>query len=138
MDLGVTVGVEALLIVLLLRTIIQRKRAERELARRLAVERLESSLAASLLDLPVGLVRTEIDHGFRQFIDFFKSDCISLYEFEDESSRFHLLRYQAKQGTPLRLSRLNPAEFKWTIDKLLTGQTVVVRTRADVPEEAAH
>ncbi|MGE5321545.1 MAG: ATP-binding protein, partial [Actinomycetota bacterium] len=40
--------------------------------------------------------------------------------------------------TPLRLSRLNPAEFKWTIDKLLTGQTVVVRTRADVPEEAAH
>lgn len=138
MDLGVTVAVEALLIVLLLRTIIQRKRAERELARLLAVERLESSLAASLIDLPVGLVRTEIDHGFRQFIDFFKIDCISLYEVEERCARFHLLRYQAKPGTPLRLSRLNPAEFKWTTDKLLTGQTVVVRTRADVPEEAAH
>lgn len=137
-DLGVTVAVEALLIVLLLWTVIQRKKAERELARLLAVERLESSLAASLIDLPVGLVRTEIDHGFRQFIDFFKIDCISLYEVEEQTSRFHLLHYQAKRGTALRLSRLNPAEFKWTTDTLLTGQTVVVRTRADVPEEAAH
>ncbi len=65
-------------------------------------------------------------------------NCISLFEFDPEVAQFRLLRYQCMSGTPLRLSRLKPAEFKWTMDKLLCGQTVVVRTRSDVPEEAAN
>lgn len=136
--LALAVCLEALFIILLLRSNVRRRRAERELAELLAIGRLECSLAASLIYLPAGMVPAEIDRGFKQFIEFFGIDCISLFEFHQEMSQFHLLRYQNMRGTPLRLSGLRPAEFKWTMDKLLCGQTVVVRTRADVPEEAAN
>jgi signal transduction histidine kinase/GAF domain-containing protein len=136
--LALAVLLEALLIILLLRSNFQRRKAERELGRMLAIERLECSLAASLIYLPARLVPAEIDRGFKQFIEFFAIDCISLFDFHQETAQFRLLRYQNMRGTPLRLSSLKPAEFKWTMDKLRCGQTVVVRTRADVPEEAAN
>lgn len=136
--LSLAVLLEMLLILLFLRMSIQRKHAEREVARMLTVEKLESSLAATLIQLPEEMANAAIDRGFRHFIEFFGIDCVGLFEFLEDESRFRLLHHRCAQGTQLRMSRLKPEEFKWTTDQLLHGQTVVVRTRADVPQEAAN
>ena len=127
---------EGALIALLLKISVQRRRAERELARMRAVESLESGLAATLLHLPADMLNAAIDRGFKQFIDFFGIDCISLFEFLEDKGRFRLLHHRCVQGSPLRMSRLKPEEFRWTTEQLLHGQTVVVRTRAEVQREA--
>jgi PAS domain-containing protein len=134
--LALAVCLEALLIVLLFKATLRRKRAERDLARLLAVVRLESCLAASIISLPVGLIRTEIRRGFSQFIDLIGIDCISIYEFQQKKSQFRLLCYSSARKTKLRLARLKPSEFQQTADKLLRGQSVVVRTASDLPQEA--
>jgi PAS domain S-box-containing protein len=127
---------EGALIALLLKISIQRRRAERELARMRAVESLESGLAATLLHLPAHMLNAAIDRGFKQFIHFFDIDCISLFDLVEDKDRFRLLHHRCLQGSPLRMSRLKPEDFRWTTDQLLHGQTVVVRTRAEVQREA--
>jgi PAS domain S-box-containing protein len=127
---------EGALIALLLKISIQRRRAERELARMRAVESLESGLASTLLHLPPHMLNAAIDRGFKQFIDFFGIDCVSLFEFLEDKARFRLLHHRCLQGSPLRMSRLKPEEFRWTTEQLLHGQPVVVRTRAEVQREA--
>ena len=135
--LSLAVFVETVLIVLLIRMSVQRRRAERELARTLTVQELESSLAATLIQLPAEMASAAIDRGFKHFIEFFGIDCISLFEYLEDKSQFQLLHYRCTPNTPLRMSRLKPEQFQWTADQLLQGRPVVVRTRADVPQEAA-
>lgn len=127
---------EGALIALLLKISIQRRRAERELARKRAMENLESGLAATLLHLPADMLNAAIDRGFKQFIQFFDIDCISLFEFLEDKGSFRLLHHRCVHGSPLRMSRLKPEDFTWTTERLLHGQTVVVRTRAEVQREA--
>ncbi len=130
--------VEAVLIVLLFRMTVQRRRAEREQARLLTMEKLESSLAAALLQLPAGMESAAIDRGFKHFIEFFGIDCISLFELNQKTLQFQMMHYRSAPNTSLRMSRLRPEEFRWTTDRLLRGEAVIIRTRADVPQEAAE
>ena len=127
---------EGALIAFLLKISIQRRRAERELKRMRAMESLESGLAATLLHLPAHMLKAAIDRGFKQFIDFFGIDCVSLFEFLEDKGRFRLLHHRRMRGSPLRMSRLKPEDFNWTTRQLLQGQTVVVRTRAEVQRES--
>lgn len=134
--LGVAVFLEGTLIASLLKSSIRRRRAEHKLARMRAVENLEIGLAATLLHLPAEMLNAAIDRGFKQFIDFFGIDCISLFEFLEDKDRFRLLHHRCLRGSPLRMARLKQEDFKWASDQLLRGQTVAIRTRAQLHREA--
>jgi PAS domain S-box-containing protein len=133
--LGVAVFLEGTLIASLLKSSIQRRGAERKLARMRAVENLEIGLAATLLHLPA-MSNAAIDRGFKQFIDFFGIDCISLFEFLEDKGHFRLLHYRCIRGSRLRMARLKQEDFQWASDQLLRGQSVAIRTRAQLHREA--
>lgn len=135
--LALAVCLETLLIVFLFKTTFRRMRVERYLARLLIVVRLESRLATNIINMALGFGPTETNNGIKQFSKLIGIDCISIYEVRQETSQFRLLGYSSMRGTRLRLSRLQPSEFKQTADKLLSGQSVVARTVADIPQESA-
>lgn len=136
--LAVAISLEALLVVILIKTALRRLQVERHLARLLVVVKLESCLATNIINLALGAVRTEIDCRNNQFSQLIGIDCISIYEIQQETSQFRLLGYSSVPGTTLRLAQLNPSEFKQTARKLLSGQSVVVRTVADLPQESSN
>jgi PAS domain S-box-containing protein len=138
LGLAVAVFLEGFLIALLLKISIQRQRAEQALARMRAVESLEIGLSATLLHLPAEMLKAAIDRGFKQFLEFFGIDCISLFEFLEDKQRFCLLHHRCMKGSPLRMARLRPEDFRWTTGQLLLGQKVVIRTRTEVPREAPN
>jgi PAS domain S-box-containing protein len=134
--LGVAVFLEGTLIASLLKISIQRRHAERKLARMRAVENLEIGLAATLLHLPAEMLNAAIDRGFKQFIDFFGIDCISLFEYLEDKNQFRLLHHRCVRGSSLRMARLKPEDFQWASDQLLRGQTVAIHSPAQLHREA--
>ena len=134
--LGVAVFLEGTLIASLLKSSIRRRRAEHKLARMRAVENLEIGLAATLLHLPAEMLSAAIDRGFKQFIDFFGIDCISLFEYLEDKNQFRLLHYRCVRGSSLRMARLKPEDFQWASDQLLRGQTVAIHSPAQLHREA--
>ncbi len=134
--LGVAVFLEGALIAALLKSSIERRHAERKLARMRAVENLEIGLAATLLHLPAEMLNAAIDRGFKQFIDFFGIDCISLFEYLEDRDQFHLLHHRSIRGSSLRMARLKQEDCTWASSQLLRGQTVAIRARAQLHREA--
>lgn len=136
LGLGVAVFLEGMLIASLLKISLQRRHAEHKLARMRAVENLEIGLAATLLHLPAEMLNAAIDRGFKQFINFFGIDCISLFEYLEDKNQFRLLHHRCIRGSSLRMARLKPEDFQWASDQLLRGQTVAIHSPAQLHREA--
>lgn len=106
------------------------------LLERLTFETLLSELSAAFVNVPVDVVDPAIDHWLQQIATFIGTDSCALLEFSDDESSLRATYAYSTPGSPsILVSVLSPA-FSWYIGTLKRGESVVLNTIDDLPEEA--
>ncbi len=131
---------QALLIVSLVVSRAQRRRAEEKLAEQLRLETLLSELSARFVNLPASQIETEILDAQRRICEVLDLDRSTLWQVpEDEPGMLRLTHVHTPSGTPPVPEVMDMREFfPWGVKKLMRGETLTVSTPAGLPPEAAR
>jgi formate hydrogenlyase transcriptional activator len=121
------------------RDITEKRLAQRELEGRLRFEQLLSDLSARFVNIPPDRVDSEIDHGLRQILEFFKVDRAGLlWSLPDGSGHQITHGVYGENIPPVPLGvKLPRSIYPWAFEKLVEKHEVVSFSRLDdLPPEA--
>ena len=121
------------------RDITEKRLAQRELEERLRFEQLLSDLSARFVNIPPDRVDSEIDHGLRQILEFFKVDRAGLlWSLPDGSGHQITHGVYGENIPPVPLGvKLPRSIYPWAFEKLVERHEVVSFSRLDdLPPEA--
>ncbi|MGZ6210190.1 MAG: hypothetical protein ACXWL9_08590, partial [Syntrophales bacterium] len=119
---------------------LERKQIRLEIEERLRFERLISDLSARFINLSPDQIEGEIEGGQRHICELLDLDRSSLFQLlEGEPSVMVLTCLYQPKGSPPVPERLNTKDFfPWTLQKALSGETVIIGKMSDLPSEAAR
>jgi formate hydrogenlyase transcriptional activator len=109
--------------------------ADVALDERLAFERLLADLSSQFANVPSDRVVTEIEGALKQLIMFLGYDRSSFGEFAADGWG-HILCSVAVDGVEPFSCGPMPAAFRWYLEELRSGETVVVQSLNDLPPAA--
>ena len=113
-----------------------RRTGDTSLEELLAFERLFSDLSVRFANVAVDKVVAEIESALKQLLKFLGFDRSAFWEFVDHDKQYFLCS-AAIEGVEPPLPGPIPADLSWFASELRAGRTVVIRSDADVPPEAA-
>jgi transcriptional regulator with GAF, ATPase, and Fis domain len=117
----------------------ERKQVEQSLENRLQFEQLLSELSARFVNIPPDRVDSEIDHGLREILEFFKVDRAGLlWSLPDGSGHQITHGVYGENIPPVPLGvKLPRSIYPWAFEKLVERHEVVSFSRLDdLPPEA--
>ena len=122
------------------REIALREQAEEALQSQLQFERLLTDIAARFVNLPAEQIENEIEDSQRRICKFLDIDRSTLWLVSQKDSGKMLLRYIYQPSEGVRIPKLLEAQtlFPWIMNKLLSGETLIIAKLADLPPEAAR
>jgi formate hydrogenlyase transcriptional activator len=121
------------------RDVTEKRLAQLELEERLRFERLLSELSARFVNIPPDRVDSEIDHGLRQILEFFKVDRAGLmWSLPDGSGHQITHGVYGENIPPVPLGvKLPRSIYPWAFEKLVERHEVVSFSMLDdLPPEA--
>jgi len=118
--------------------ITERKLAQQAREERLRFETLLAETSSRFVNVPADQVDGEIEGTQRRICEFLNLDRSSLGQVpERESGALLLTHIHQPQGSPPNPERPNARDlFPWTTQKVLAGETVVIRKMSDLLPEA--
>ncbi|HSB06030.1 MAG TPA: hypothetical protein VLK23_12635, partial [Thermodesulfobacteriota bacterium] len=119
---------------------LERKQIRLEIEEYRRFERLISILSARFVGLAPDQIDGEIQRGQRHICEHLDLDRSALFQLPEGEPRVMLLTsiYQSK-GSPPVPERVNGTDFfPWTVQKILSGETVTIGKMSDFPSEAAR
>jgi formate hydrogenlyase transcriptional activator len=120
-------------------TMTERKQVEQSLENRLRFERLLSDLSARFVNLPPDRVDSEIDHGLKQILEFFRVDRAGLFRSLPHRSAYqitHAVYGEDVPSVPVGVE-LPMSSHPWASEKLVERHEVVSFSMLDdLPPEA--
>jgi len=116
-----------------------RKQIRLEIEEHLRFERLISDLSARFISLSPDHIDGEIQGGQRHICELLDLDRSALFQLsEREPQVMELTHLHQPEGGPFVPERLNATDlFPWTVQKVLSGETVIIEKTSDLPSEAA-
>ena len=125
------------LIVGLLVSRAQRRRAQRALAERLRFETLVSDLSASFISLPVREVDGQLEKALARIVDDLDLDRASLAKVDGRRRDTIVLTHSwAREGVGRISGSLEAKRFPWIAARLDAGEAVAVSRVSDLPDAA--
>src|SRR5512136_106115 len=119
---------------------LERKQIRLQIEERLRFEHLISDLSARFVNLAPDQIDGEIQGGQRHICELLDLDRSALFQLLEGEPRVMVLTclYQSK-GSPPVPERLNATDFfPWSVQKVLSGETVAIGKMSDLPPEAAR
>jgi len=116
-----------------------RKRAEEALEDRLQFEQLLSDLSARFVNIPPDRVDSEIEHGLKQTLEFFRVDRCGLLRLLPGKASWQLTHMASSSNVPTRPAgvELPRSLYPWAYEKLAEKHEVMSVSRLDdLPAEA--
>ena len=122
------------------REIALREQAEEALQSQLQFQGLLTDIAARFVSLPVEQIENEIEESQRRICKFLDIDRSTLWLVSQNDSGKMLLRFIYQPSEGARIPKLLEAQtlFPWIMDRLLSGETLIIAKLADLPPEAAR
>ena len=114
----------------------RRRRAESLLGYELRFESLVSGLSATFADIPTDRTGIEIEKALEKLREFLDLDRVSLFDSNQDDSHFGLRCTANIAGVPLGLKSFSRDEFPWFVESLRQGKNCVIRSPADLPQDA--
>src|SRR5512138_2631936 len=111
-----------------------------ELKERVRFETLLAEISSRFINLPADQIDGEIQGGQRHICELLALDRSALFQLPEAEPRVMVLTcfYQVK-GSPPVPERVNATDFfPWTVQKILSGETVTIGKMSDLPSEAAR
>ncbi len=110
------------------------------LAERLGFETILADVSGNFVNLPADRIDSEIESAQRRIGEFFNLDRSTLWQSSRVESRAPFLLTHVYQLSEVDAQKGLVADdlFPWTVQKVLTGQILVIAKSADLPPEAAH
>ena len=118
----------------------ERKRAERELQRRVELDRLVSRIAADMVNVDADDLGAGIERALSAIGSFVDADRCALFQMSADDRAMSATQQWSAAGAPRTASNLQalPVEaFPWFLARSRAGQTVVLERVSDLPPEAA-
>jgi PAS domain S-box-containing protein len=122
------------------REIALREQAEEDLQSQLQFERLLTDIATHFVILPAEQIEKEIEDSQCRICEFLDIDRSTLWLVSQKDTGKMLLRYIYQPSEGVRIPKLLEAQtlFPWIMDRLLSGETLIIEKLADLPPEAAR
>ncbi|MGE5841891.1 MAG: sigma 54-interacting transcriptional regulator, partial [Deltaproteobacteria bacterium] len=119
---------------------VELRQARLEVEQHLRFERLISDLSARFINLAPDKISDEIEGGQRQICELLGLDRSALFQLpEGEPRVMALTSLHQSKGSPPVPERVNGMDFfPWTVQKILSGETVTIGKMSDFPSEAAR
>lgn len=113
--------------------------AEETFQRQTEFMSLLADLAARFAGVPAEEIESEIGDWQRRVCDFLDLDCSTLWLASEEDPGTMILQYiYQATGGPQVLGKLDtPGPFPWSLQKLLDGETLVIKGTPDLAPESA-
>src|SRR5512135_2190527 len=111
-----------------------------ELEERLRFETLLAETSSLFINIPSDRLNSEIEATQRHICELLELDRSALFQLTEGEPRVMVLTclYQS-EGDPPVPQQLNATEFfPWTVQKVLSGETVTIGKMSDLPSEAAR
>src|SRR5512139_1797228 len=111
-----------------------------ELEERFRFETLLAEISSRFINLPADQIEGEIQGGQRHICELLDLDRSALFQLPEGEPRVMLLTclYQSKESPPVP-ERVNGTDFfPWTVQKILSGETVTIGKMSDFPSKAAR
>lgn len=118
----------------------ENKGAGQVLEQRLKFETLLTELSPSFISLPADEIDDGIGGAQRRICEVLDLDRSALFQLaEGEPGVMVLTHFHQIKGGPSVPKRLNATDFfPWTVQKVLSGETVITRKMSDLPSDAAR
>ena len=125
-------------IVVNIRDITKRKKAEEALQERMRFETLLSDLSAAFINLPYDKVEEGVVLWLQRVVEFLEVDRSTILELLEDETKIHPTLSYAAPGIetipPIAIDEL----FPWYTDKIHRGETLIIENIDDLPEEAQN
>jgi two-component system, LuxR family, sensor kinase FixL len=132
------VALQAVLIVRLLVSRRQRRKAQRALAERLRFETLVSELSAAFITLPAREIPTALAKSLQRIVENLRVDRAILAELDPRRPGvIQLTHAWTREGIHAQAGTVETNAFPWIASRLQGGQVVAIGRLADLPGEAA-
>jgi PAS domain S-box-containing protein len=121
------------------RDVTERKQAEEALGGRLRFEQLLSDLSARFVNIPPDRVDSEIEHGLKQTVEFFRVDRCLLFRTLPDRTSWQITHTASSGNVPTRPAgvELPSSLYPWAYEKLSEKHEVMSVSRLDdLPAEA--
>jgi len=128
--------VQSTLIIRLLASRAQRRRAQRSLAERLRFETLLSEVSAAFLTLPASAVDDRIERMLQRVVETLDFDRAALAERQEGTNTMHVTHTWARAGTAPVPMVFEDEALPWVGKRLAHGDVVQVSRLDELPEEA--
>jgi len=116
-------------------TIAQRRHLD-QLAYQNGLETLLAHFAAALINRPAGLVDAEIDESFRQLLDFFDLDRISVFDVSADALQIRLLHTRTSAGITTLPPPIDLNTLPQSATQIRRGKPIVISSLGQPTEEA--
>ena len=117
-----------------------REQVEEALQSQLQFERLLTEIAARFVNVPAEQIEKEIEDSQRRICEFLDIDRSTLWSVSRKDTGKMLLRYIYQHSEGVSIPKLLEAQtlFPWIMDRLLSGETLIITKLSDLPPEAAR
>jgi formate hydrogenlyase transcriptional activator len=112
--------------------------SEESLKKRLEFETFLANVSARFVNLPADRIDGEIEDAQRRICEFLNLDRSALWQIrEGEPGALLLTHIHQPPESPSPPERMNAADFfPWTLQKIMSGETVTILKMSDLPPEA--
>jgi transcriptional regulator with GAF, ATPase, and Fis domain len=112
--------------------------SENELQKRLSFERLTAEVSARFVNLPTDQISGEIEDAQRRICELLDVDRSTLWQVSDQDPGTAMMTHvhRHREGPPIPERPSAKEYFPWITQKIMAGETVVLRSVSDLPPEA--
>ena len=133
----VVIFLQSALVLFLVVESVRRRRAEANLAQRLAFEEMLSEFSARFVDLPPVQVDSQIAAWLRKLGEYLQVDRIMLFEISTSDQQMVLVESYCDAAVPPPTARIEIDPFTWAGERVLKGESFHFFDPGDLPPEAA-
>jgi len=115
----------------------ERAEAQRTLSRQLSFEQMLSRLSREFVRLPSEEMESALGVWLKHLGEFLRIERVVLFRVADGSRELDRIAEWVAPGLTPSTELIPSRDFPWTVDRVLSGSTVVLGNRRDLPAEAA-
>jgi len=116
--------------------LVERRKAQNEIADRLKFEALLSDLSKDFISLSSDEIDQHIDDWLEQFLDLFDIDRISIFEVTSGGTHFEVTHSVSQKEFPPIPRKIPEGAFPWSSKQILNGKPIIYESLDQLPPEA--
>lgn len=122
------------------RDVTERVKSKRQLEERLQFETLLVELSGRFVNVPSQKVDTEIAEVMQKMCEHLDIDLAGLWQLTETDPQFFILThlFRSLEGPPIPERTDSKDLFPWCHEQIVAGNTVIIPSTEDMPEEAVH